>query len=66
MKQNLGWLDRIFRFALGVWLISWVLPVLKGDLLWWLVVVVAAWSLLESFTAYCCLHKWCKINNKNQ
>ncbi len=62
MKQNLGKLDRILRFVFGIWAIQFVLPTLKNELLWWVVLVLALIALLESFTSYCLIG----ISNKNQ
>lgn len=66
MKQNLGKLDRIFRFVLGVW---WLGPWAPQFSIGWLnlVVVVVAWiALAESFLGWCWLHEIIHINNKNQ
>ncbi len=66
MKQNLGKLDRIFRFALGVvWLGPWA-P--ETGMLWlnWLVVIFGIIALLESFLGWCFIHQALNINNKNQ
>ena len=66
VKQNLGKLDRIFRFALAFW---WLGP-FAPQLGWvWLNVVIAivGWiALLESVIGYCWLHDWFGMNNKNQ
>lgn len=62
MKQNLGKLDRILRFVFGIWLISFVLPTLKNEVLWWVLLILAIWSLLESFISLCPVG----ICNKNQ
>jgi len=66
MKQNLGKLDRILRFIFGVWAIQFVLPMLKNELLWWIVLVLALIALLESFIGKCRLHNLLKIDLKNQ
>lgn len=67
VKQNLGKLDRVFRFALAVW---WLGPWTPGDLglpFVGLVVLVVGWiALVESFVGFCLLHTLLKINNKNQ
>ncbi|MEK7125152.1 MAG: DUF2892 domain-containing protein [Patescibacteria group bacterium] len=67
MKQNLGKLDRVFRFALAVWWLGspWV-PVFNAD---WgnLVVSIVGWiALVESFLGWCFLHSMFGIDNKNQ
>ncbi len=66
MKQNLGKLDRILRFLFGVWIVSWVLPTVKTEWLWWVLLVVAVIALLESFLAHCNLHSWFGVDNKKQ
>ncbi len=66
MKQNLGRLDRIFRFALAVW---WLGPwTLQFSVIWanWLIAIIGWIALIESFIGYCGLHSFFKINNKNQ
>ncbi|MBI3032754.1 DUF2892 domain-containing protein [Candidatus Woesearchaeota archaeon] len=66
MKQNLGKLDRIFRFILGVW---WLTPLAPQFSMPWantLVMVVGWIALIESFAAYCWLHDMFAINNKTQ
>jgi len=66
MKQNLGKLDRIFRFVLAIW---WLGPwALRYNILWldWVLFVVGWIALLESFTGYCWLHDWFSLNNKSQ
>lgn len=64
MKQNLGKLDRIFRFILGVW---WLTPLAPQFAMPWantLVMVVGWIALVESFIGYCWLHGVFAINNK--
>lgn len=66
MKQNLGKVDRILRFALAFW---WLGPfALRTDIAWInvVIVVIGVIALLESFTGYCWLHSLFGINNKNQ
>ena len=66
MKQNLGKLDRIFRFLLAFW---WTTPLAPYTPWAWLngVIFVAGWiALFESFVGWCWLHDVCSINNKNQ
>ena len=66
MKQNLGKLDRIFRFVLGVWWLSPYAPQFNAGWANWIVYAVAWIALLESFAAWCWIHEWFNINNKNQ
>ncbi|MEK6809521.1 MAG: DUF2892 domain-containing protein [Nanoarchaeota archaeon] len=66
MKQNLGKLDRIFRFALAFW---WLGPWMPQYNLMWLnlaTFVVGGIALVESFLGVCLLHRLLGINNKNQ
>lgn len=66
MKQNLGKLDRIFRFVLAVWWLSPLAP--QFSMVWvnWLIVIIGWIALIESFIGTCWLHGLFKINNKNQ
>lgn len=66
VQQNLGKLDRIFRFVLGVWWLGPLSPQPETVWLYWLMLIVGWISLLESFVGWCTLHTWFKINNKNQ
>ncbi|MBI2547288.1 MAG: DUF2892 domain-containing protein [Candidatus Aenigmarchaeota archaeon] len=66
MKQNLGRLDRIFRFALAVWWLGPFAPNFAAAWANWIIVAVGWISLAESLLGYCWLHKWFGINNKNQ
>ena len=66
MKQNLGKLDRILRFALAFW---WLGPWTPQYTLQWvnIVIAVVGWiALLESLGGGCWLHTVMGINNKNQ
>jgi len=56
MKQNLGIVDRIMRFALA-FCVAW---------LDWVLLAVGWIALLESFSGWCWLHSLWHINNKNQ
>ena len=66
MKQNLGKLDRILRFALAVWWLGPWATQFVTDWVNWLVVVVGWIALVESFTGWCWLHRLLGIDNKNQ
>jgi len=66
VNQNLGRLDRVFRFALAFW---WLGPwALRFNTLWinWIVIAIAWIALIESFTGWCWLHTLWDIKNKNQ
>lgn len=66
MKQNLGIVDRIMRFALAFW---WLGPFqLRYGVAWldWVLLAVGWIALLESFSGWCWLHSLWHINNKNQ
>lgn len=66
VKQNLGKLDRIFRFVLGIW---WLGPLAPQFILgWanWAILIVGAIALIESFVGWCWLHNFLHIGNKNQ
>ena len=66
MKQNLGKLDRILRFALGFWWLGPFAPKFAFDWVNWVIFIIGAIALFESFTGFCWLHNLLKINNKNQ
>ncbi len=66
MTQNLGKLDRIFRFVLGI---LWLSPLAPQFGIGWvntLVFVVAVIALVESFLGWCGLHRIFHVDNKNQ
>ncbi len=66
MKQNLGKLDRILRFALAFWWLGPWTP--QFNVVWAnLFVAIVGWiSLAESFLGWCWLHELFRVNNKNQ
>lgn len=66
MKQNLGKLDRIFRFALAFWWLGPWKPVFFPAWVNWLVTLVGWVALVESFGGWCFIHHWLGISNKNQ
>ena len=66
INQNLGKLDRIFRFALAVWWLGPLAPQFAEE---WanVAIVIVGWiALIESFWGWCWLHNFLKIDNKNQ
>ena len=65
-NQNLGKLDRIFRFALAFW---WLGPWAPEFGVEWgnVLIAIIGWiSLVESFWGWCWLHTAFRIDNKNQ
>lgn len=66
VKQNLGKLDRILRFALAFWWLGPWAP--KLNIIWinWLITIIGLIALIESFTGWCGLHSLFGLNNKNQ
>ncbi len=66
IKQNLGKLDRIFRFALAFWWLSPWAPQYSLTWLNWVIFVVGWIALAESFLGWCLVHQLLGINNKNQ
>jgi len=66
MKQNLGKLDRVFRFVLAVWWLGPFALHFQADWANWLVLIVGWVALIESFFGWCGLHSILGINNKNQ
>ena len=66
INQNLGMLDRIFRFVLGI---LWLSPMAPQFSIAWIntLITAVAWIfLVESLIGWCGLHKLFGINNKNQ
>lgn len=66
MKQNLGKLDRIFRFALAFWWLGPWTPQFNAAWGNWLIAIIGGIALIESFSGWCGLHTLFKINNKSQ
>lgn len=66
MKQNLGYLDRIFRFALAFWWLGPWAPQYGTVLANWIIFVVGWIALAESLIGWCWLHSAFGINNKKQ
>lgn len=65
MKQNLGKIDRILRFALAFWWLGPWAPQFSAAWLNWLIFVVAWIALIESFIGWCGIHTFIGINNKD-
>lgn len=66
MRQNLGMVDRVLRFALAFWWLGPFAPQFAAPLANWLIAIVGWMSLIESFFGWCGLHTLFGINNKNQ
>jgi len=66
VKQNLGMLDRIFRFALAFWWLGPFAPNFSLNWINWIIVIIGLIALLESFYGWCWIHNLLNINNKNQ
>ena len=66
MKQNLGRLDRIFRFVLAVWWLGPWAPQFMAAWANWFVLIAGLIALIESFFGVCPAHTWFGINNRNQ
>lgn len=66
MKQNLGKLDRIFRFVLAIWWLGPWAPQLTATWANWLIFIVGWIALVESFIGWCGLHDMIGISNKKQ
>ncbi len=65
-KHNLGKLDRILRFALAFWWLGPWAPSYSAEWVNWVLFIIAWIALIESFTAWCWLHKIFSIDNKDQ
>lgn len=66
IKQNLGKLDRILRFALAFWWLGPWAPQYSMVWLNWLILAFGWIALAESFFGWCWVHQLLGINNKNQ
>ncbi len=66
VKQNLGKVDRILRFALAFWWLGPWAPTYNIDLANWVILIVGWISLIESFLGWCWLHKLLGIDNRKQ
>ena len=66
MRQNLGRLDRILRFALAFWWLGPLAPQFSAVWATWLIAIIGWIALIESFTGWCWLHTLFDINNKSQ
>ena len=66
MTQNLGKLDRIFRFILAFWWLGPLAPQFNAEWAGWLIIVVGWIALVESFLGWCGFHRLFHIDNKNQ
>ncbi len=64
VKQNLGTLDRVFRFVLGVWWLSPLAPQFNALWLNWVIFIVGWIALAESFLGWCWLHQVLGLNRK--
>lgn len=67
MKQNLGKVDRVLRFALAVWWLGtpWA-PHFGADWANMIIAVIGWIALVESFWGWCWIHTFLKIDNQNQ
>lgn len=65
MKQNLGKLDRIFRFLLAFWWLGPWAPQFSFNVLNWAVAIIGWIALIESLIGYCWLHEKLHIHGKN-
>ena len=65
-NQNLGKLDRIFRFILGIVWLGPFAPQFEGNAYNTIIFIVALIALVESFLGWCWLHTAFHIDNKNQ
>ncbi len=66
MKQNLGKLDRIFRFALAVWWLGPLAPQFSTVIANQLIAIVGWIALAESFLGWCGLHNLLGLRSKDQ
>lgn len=64
MKQNLGKLDRILRFALAFWWLGPWAPQYSIEGVNWAMFIVGWIALIESFLGWCWLHNLFGIEKK--
>lgn len=64
MKQNLGTVDRVLRFALAFWWLGPWAPEFGANWANTLVLIVGWIALVESFIGWCGLQKWFGIGGK--
>ncbi len=64
VKQNLGNLDRIFRFGLAFWWLGPLAPLFTWGWVNWVIFIIGVIALIESFVGWCWLHKVLHIQNK--
>ncbi|MBS3128100.1 DUF2892 domain-containing protein [Candidatus Woesearchaeota archaeon] len=66
MKQNLGKIDRILRFALAFWWLGPWAPHYSVVFVNWLIFIVGWIALVESFIGWCWLHSLFNMPYKDQ
>lgn len=66
MKQNLGRVDRVLRFALAFWWLGPWAPSYSAAWVNWAIFIVGWIALAESFLGFCWLHNLFGINTKDQ
>ena len=66
MKQHLGKLDRILRFALAFWWLGPFSPQYSIEWVNWAIFVVGWIALIESFIGWCWIHNVLGVDNKSQ
>lgn len=63
MKQNLGKVDRILRFALSFWWLDPWAPNYSAALVNWAIFIVGWIALIESFLGFCWLQNFLGMRN---
>ena len=66
MKQNLGKLDRVLRFALAFWWLGPWAPLYTQDWANLLTAIIGWVALVESFVGWCWIHNLFGIDYKSQ
>lgn len=62
MEKNIGKIDRIIRFILGIVVVYIAFSIQSNALIRILLLAIALISIIESFTGSCGLYKLFKIN----
>ncbi|MBI5390670.1 DUF2892 domain-containing protein [Candidatus Woesearchaeota archaeon] len=65
MKQNLGTVDRVLRFALAFWWLGPWAPQYSAVFLNIGIAIIGWIALVESFIGFCWLHELLQIKHKN-
>jgi len=66
MIKNVGWIDRLLRFLLGIlliWIGLWELNGLQGNIIGIVVTVISLIPFYMTWTGSCFVFRWFKIHS---